>query len=127
MIESLCDGNGYPSKDGLKLLSDWNVVREDVSTLLIVIEKMWRGNKSAYKLTGNRVQHLELHTGGWAGNEEIIDALIQNTIFWGRYWRTQKQGGHYFFTIRPMRLLIVGEVTSKSRRKWSMQISEDAL
>ncbi|MEI6748029.1 MAG: hypothetical protein ACOYMF_08400 [Bacteroidales bacterium] len=119
MNESLCNENGSPTEAGLKLLAEWNVVIEDVSVMLRVIEQMWHGNKKGYKLSGKRVQHLELHTAGLPGNEEIIVALQQNTIFWGRYWKTHKKGGHYFFTIRPMRLIFVGEVISRTRRKWN--------
>jgi hypothetical protein len=118
MKESLCDSNGYPTEDGLKLLSEWNIAKEGLPTMLKVIQSMWRGNNPGFILSGKRVQHLQLHTGNFPGNEEIINALQKNEIFWGRYWRTFKKGGHYYFTIRPMRLLFEGEVISRTKRSW---------
>jgi hypothetical protein len=117
MKESLLDEKGFPTETGLKLLTEWNVLTEEISVLLKIIEQMWQGNKYGYKLTGKRVQHLQLHTGGKPGNEEIINALRQNLIFWGRYWRTHRKGGQYYFTIKPMRLIFVGEVITRSRTK----------
>jgi hypothetical protein len=127
MKESICDSNGYPTEDGLRLLSEWNIATEDVSTMLKVLQSMWRSNKSGFVLTGKRVQHLQLHTGNLPGNEEIINALKKNEIFWGRYWRTHRKGGHYYFTIRPMRLLFEGEVISRSRKKWEQKNTRATL
>lgn len=43
---------------------------------------------------------LELHTGGWSENEEILDAIQMNKLFWIKYWSTEVRGGHYWFTIK---------------------------
>ena len=40
---------------------------------------------------------IELHTGGWSGNEDLIRAL-QKSYFWS-FWRISKVGGHYYFKI----------------------------
>lgn len=39
---------------------------------------------------------LNLSTGGWSGNEEIIEAL-RSTLFWMLYWSEHHRGGHYKF------------------------------
>jgi hypothetical protein len=41
---------------------------------------------------------LELHTGGWSGNEEII-SVLQNSMFWVMYWQKSERGGHYYFEL----------------------------
>lgn len=43
-------------------------------------------------------EYLELHTGGWSGNEMVIMAL-EKTFFWFFYWQKSERGGHYYFTI----------------------------
>lgn len=40
--------------------------------------------------------YLELHTGGWLENEEIIEELIQS-FFWVLFWQKSERGGHYYF------------------------------
>jgi hypothetical protein len=47
---------------------------------------------------------LELHTGGWSGNEEIVQVL-EETFFWYFYWQKSERGGHYYFEV-PERFLI---------------------
>ena len=39
---------------------------------------------------------LELTTGGWSENEEIIDQLC-NTFFWFLWWQESHRGGYYKF------------------------------
>lgn len=41
---------------------------------------------------------LELHTGGYSANEEIITELSQ-TSFWFFFWQKSERGGHHYFTI----------------------------
>ena len=41
---------------------------------------------------------LELTTGGWSENEEIIDELSK-TMFWFFWWQESKRGGYYKFIL----------------------------
>ncbi len=41
---------------------------------------------------------LELHTGGWSGNEEIM-GVLRETLFWSVSWREIKRGGHYYLAV----------------------------
>jgi hypothetical protein len=42
---------------------------------------------------------LELHTGGWSGNEDIIEALQNHKLFWMMWWWKTERGGHYYFEV----------------------------
>ena len=44
---------------------------------------------------------LELTTGGWSENEEIINE-IANTMFWFLWWQESKRGGYYKFIYREV-------------------------
>lgn len=67
---------------------------EGVSTL----EKYWNQNYGTLNIEGkDGIVTLELTTGGWSENEEIID-ILANTMFWFIWWQESKRGGYYKFT-----------------------------
>ena len=89
----------YPSESQLKRISDWDILEKPVRELLDYIESIWWTPDWGFCLKGKRVLRLELHTGGWSGNESIIDALQKNWEFWMMYWMKTYRGGHYYFRI----------------------------
>src|SRR5262245_33455934 len=44
-----------------------------------------------------------ISTGGWSGNESIIEAMQKNFELWHLTWVTHRVGGHYEFLVRPER------------------------
>ena len=91
----------YPTKKQLKTIENLNNPRK----LIEHIEKLWWTPKWGFSLKNGRDHlfrkkclKLELHTGGWSGNEGIIAAL-QKTHFWFLYWQRSDRGGHYYFEI----------------------------
>lgn len=99
------DYEGYPTDEWLQYLRTYKP-DESLPLLTFVKEVLvngWYMSDWGFilhrKYKGKR--KLELHTGGWSGNEEIITAIKSNmwlTHFQMRYfmWRT---GGHYFFEL----------------------------
>jgi hypothetical protein len=87
------DKHGYPTKkelNKLKLLGDNNF-----EAFILLLQELWQwDNCIKYKTRGKRFW-LELHTGGWSGNESIIN-IIQETFFWFLYWQKSERGGHYW-------------------------------
>lgn len=62
-----------------------------------IIEKYWNQNYGTFDIEGkNGILTLELTTGGWSENEEIID-ILSNTMFWVLWWQENKRGGYYKF------------------------------
>jgi hypothetical protein len=94
------DEDGYPTEEELKILKDWDA--KDIQGLLDFLKDIWWESGWGYKLRGKKVLKLELHTGGWSGNEEIIGEL-QGTMFWALYWQKTLRGGHYYFIIKPIK------------------------
>lgn len=99
-------GFTYPTEKDLKTIKQWDLDKKNVSNLLDLLGKLWRwpdwGIVKRYRycsLNRRRVLRLELHTGGWPGNEDIIRALMKNFVFWGQYWEASVRGGHYYFEI----------------------------
>lgn len=100
----LLDNEGYPTDEWLQYIKNY---KPDESLPLLrfveIIQDGWWMSDWGFKLhrkyKGKR--KLELHTGGWSGNEEIISAIKSNmwlTQFHMRcvMWRT---GGHYYFEL----------------------------
>ena len=39
---------------------------------------------------------VEIHTGGWSGNETLVEKL-KKTAWWLIHFRAMETGGHYYF------------------------------
>jgi len=92
------DKDGYPDDNELKTIEEWDVLKSNVSGLLDFIVDRWRWADRQIIRDENKV---ELHTGGWSGNEEILGALRANLMFWTLCWMKSERGGHYWFEIPP--------------------------
>ena len=101
----LLDDEGYPTEEWLQYIKNYKP--DESLPLLTFVEKVlidgWYMSDWGFilhkKHKGKR--KLELHTGGWSGNEETIAAIKENmwlTHFQMRYvmWRI---GGHYYFEV----------------------------
>lgn len=86
----------YPSKEELQKVIDW---KNDPMGLIEYIKQLWKYDDKGVRITGKKVIKVELHTFGWSGNEDIIEALQVN-MFWFLYWQKSKRGGHYYFRFR---------------------------
>lgn len=70
--------------------NDWNAC-------ITLIEKHWNQDYGMFNIEGTGEQQiLELTTGGWSDNEEIINELA-DTWFWSLWWQESKRGGYYKF------------------------------
>ena len=78
---------------------DENRKWRDIVTL---IKNYWQRNYSprfeVVEVDDSTIK-LELSTGGWSENEEIIYAL-QGTMFWFFYWQKSERGGHYELEVK---------------------------
>ena len=93
------DKDGYPTEEELMVIEKWDVTKHPVQDLLEHIEECWWEPGWGFAVRGKRVLRLDLHTGGWSGNETIIGALQTNRLFWALYWQKSRSGGHYTFRI----------------------------
>ncbi|MDD5547040.1 MAG: hypothetical protein PHO67_07820 [Candidatus Omnitrophica bacterium] len=87
----------YPTTDELNTIREWDVLGKGPMGLVEFVQKLWKYGEVV--VTGKRVKYLALHTCGWSGNEEIVDALEDNRFFWTFYWQQSKRGGHHWFKI----------------------------
>lgn len=92
----MLDEDGYPEEEDLKRVETWP--REDFVGLMKFVESIWwpDGGKWGWRQRG---KVFRLATGGWSGNEDIIDALRHNYMFWARCWHLSRRGGRYIFQL----------------------------
>lgn len=94
------DNNGYPDQEELDRVRKWKIESwQNALDLVEYIEGLWRWKEHCdLQETGPGLRELILSTGGWSGNEDIIEALA-DSMFWTLFWRQSSRGGHYVFKI----------------------------
>lgn len=90
------DFNGYPLEEELKFIEEYDVIKNGPIGLIDHLKEIWHWDD--YISFDEKTGILELHTGGWSGNEILIQVL-EKTFFWYFYWIENKRGGHYKFLI----------------------------
>lgn len=88
----MIDCNGYPDDKTLQEAKDLDFdFRVGAEWMIEQFEETGYG---AGKIRPDGT--LELHTGGWSGCEEIIQAASES-MWWLRWWHSSTRGGHYIF------------------------------
>ena len=102
--DDLLDEHGYPTEEWLEYIRGFRPeTPADIEEFVADLRTGWWmpdwGIVLRRRRSGQRA--LELHTGGWSGNEEIVEAITGNFMIChmlGYYmWR---RGGHYYFRFR---------------------------
>jgi len=95
--------DGYPTQQELKTIKEWDFAKDPLG-LVDYIQKLWFYPDRAIlsnvvdEVTGREVFQFYLSTGGWSGNETVIQTL-RETFFWKFFWQQSRKGGHYWFYI----------------------------
>jgi hypothetical protein len=96
--------DGYPTENELDRIKHWDVIKDPFG-LIDFLESIWhwpdwgiRKEEGESEHSNKRCLKFHLSTGGWSGNESIIQVL-QETSFWYMFWVSSQRGGHYEFEI----------------------------
>ena len=94
------DVNGYPDNQDLKTIQEWYC--GDLAGLMDYVKERWKypENWEELELTTENKIIYKISTGGWSGNEDLIEALRQNYMFWVHCWVSSRRGGHYEFEVK---------------------------
>lgn len=95
----MLDENDYPDEKSLKEIKEWDILKQGVQGLLDLVEENTNWSDRQICVTGKKVIRFEYHTGGWSVNEDVINALRRNILFWSLFWEKSTRGGHYCFRI----------------------------
>ena len=105
--DDLLDDEGYPTEEWLTFIREYVPSDElpiETFVLQYVKESWWMpswGFIAKRKRKGK--QSIELHTGGWSGNEDIINAIMSNRILqFIMGYKMWRRGGHYYFEMNLM-------------------------
>lgn len=92
------DENGYPSEETLDTVRLWDYKNHGLSELMEFIGKAWNCKFGSWR----KHEHVIIaSTGGWSGNEDLIDALhdtVYGKVAWS--WMQEEKGGHFTFEPR---------------------------
>lgn len=88
----------YPTDEELEKITKWDW--RDKKGLFDFIESIWWSPEWGFVRLRN--DQIQLHTGGWSGNEEIIQALGDNDMMWRLSWHMSIRGGHFLFDVKEI-------------------------
>lgn len=104
--------DGYPTEEALERIKTWPWA--DCTGLMDFIGSLWSYPDRWVKSAGRRGRPLyTVSTGGWSGNESLIEALQANAMAWRLLWLSCRRGGHYEF--EPMFGEAPAEVVAAAR------------
>ena len=100
------DDDGYPTDDALEIIKLWHW--DDARGWFKFIESLWayrdwgwKEKDEPHEFDNDKMVHrYYISTGGWSGNESIIDAMQQADFMWSLNWVQSRRGGHYIFELR---------------------------
>lgn len=89
------DDYEYPTDEQLQRVREWPVT--DIPGLMDYVKSLWWAPDWGWHEEGDG--RYRISTGGWSGNESIIEAWEGNQMVWFICWVESRRGGHYKFEI----------------------------
>ena len=93
------DSDGYPTEETLNAIRTWPFT--DHPGLMRFVQEAVAGYGSLRHAGGHK---FALATGGWSGNESIVQALHENAIFMAACWESSHRGGLTIYKVPGFRL-----------------------
>lgn len=91
------DALGYPSSETL-----WHISNNSKGwrEWLTFCARCWlKGYTVTISGDGNT---FAFFTGGWSGNESVIEAMRQNAVGWSLTWQSSHRGGKHVFSVSDL-------------------------
>ena len=87
------DEDGYPTEEELAAITAWEASK-DIAGWLALCRAAWH-YPEGWPEAKDGVHTIA--TGGWSGNEEILNAMRKNLVMWAMSWVESTRGGRYVF------------------------------
>lgn len=102
------DQYGYPSDKELRRIKRWDITKKGIEGLIELIHSAWNHQYGAMRRKeendelreDEKLEMLELVTGGWSGNEDVMEAVLSNKWFNYFCWEESRRGGYYKFELK---------------------------
>lgn len=86
----------YPTDEQLARLENWPIA--DPYGWLEYARSLWWNPEWCWPKLAEPGILCNVSTGGWSGNESIVNAMGKS-ILWAVTWETSRKGGHYQFRL----------------------------
>lgn len=80
--------SNYPDSADIRKIKKWPY--DDFKGLIEFVRPLV---EPMGRVTVKRGGRVEIATGGWSGNEEIMGAIRSNYMIWSGYWKESHRGG----------------------------------
>ena len=92
----------YPTEEQLEAVASWDSTLinwyDFIHGIWWAPEWGWRQERGTDELTDAPLTRYRISTGGWSGNEDLIEAMQKN-LGWFFTWVQSRRGGHYIFEL----------------------------
>lgn len=96
------DSDGYPDEESLKQIASMDVIGRAHEWFALIEDNWWMPDwgfdREKCSDDGKPIVRYSLSTGGWSGNEDVIEAM-QQSMGWVFWWQSSRRGGHYIFQV----------------------------
>ena len=100
MAQAIMDKSMVAVADEYEWIKNYDLFKQSPEKFIEKLESVWDsdyGRMTVSKREDGKATVLELATGGWSENEEIILAMKMNYVFWSLYWVESSRGGYFKF------------------------------
>ena len=80
------------------MIKEFDMNNKPIKEIIEYISGLWNHGYGVWKIYkyGKEIK-LEIHTGGWSTNEELIEEF-ESIKYLGMFWRKSERGGHYYYS-----------------------------
>jgi len=109
MDEEHLDENGYPTEAALEIVRIWHWSEargwfDFIKSIWHMSSWGWRESEADHEYIKDKKVHLyNISTGGWSGNESIIDEMRKTNMLWHLNWVQWRRGGHFIFELKEIK------------------------